>query len=91
MTNVNEVVEAVEVEATEEVVKPKRTRKPVIVKTVTAGEIIEGIDNLKTEVSQLETAIATIDSSNIIYQLAEKTLNGKRKELEDALDSVYKI
>lgn len=74
----------------QEEVKPKRTRKPVVVKTVTAAEIIAEIKGLETEVEQLETAIATIDSSNIIYQLADKTLNGKRKELEDALDTVYK-
>jgi exonuclease VII small subunit len=91
MTNVNEVLEAVEVETVEEAAPKKRTRKPAVVKTVTAIEIIAEVTELTKQVEDLENAIRTIDSSNIIYQLAEKELNGKRKELADAYDTVYKI
>lgn len=89
MTNETNVVEANDV-AVEEV-KPKRTRKPVILKTVTAQEIIAEINELTQAVADLETAITSVDPSNIIYQLAEKELSGKKKELADALDSVYKF
>jgi hypothetical protein len=78
-------------EVIEEVATTKRTRRAPVVKTVTAGEIIAEITGLEKAVADLENAIATIDPSNIIFQLAEKELNGKKKELADALDSVYKI
>ena len=91
MTNENNVALEVVNGETVEAAPKKRTRKPVVVKTITAGEIIAEVNKLETEVAELEQAITTIEPSNIIYQLIEKTLNGKRKELEDALDAVYKI
>jgi hypothetical protein len=88
MTESNANVEAVEF-TTE--AAPKRVRRTPVVKTVTAVEIIAEVERLEKAVADLENAIATIDPSNIIFQLAEKELNGKRKELEDALDTIYKV
>lgn len=88
MTEKNVALDVVNGEV--EVVTPKRTRKPVVIKTITAAEIIAEVEGLTKAVADLENAIATIDPSNIIFQLAEKELNGKRKELADALDTVYK-
>lgn len=86
MPKQNQVVD--ENQTVEEVVKPKRTRT-IIKGKRTGQEILTEIDTLKDEVSQLQSAIETLEPNTIIHDLALKTLNSKQKELEDSLNTVY--
>lgn len=81
----NPVAEVKEVEVKEE----KRARRAFPKNQTTVGEIIEGLEALKKEVAELDEAIASVPEGNALFNLAVKELNSKRKELEDALDTVY--
>lgn len=73
------------------VVEETKVKRSRIKGSKTGAEIVAELNKLQEEVGELETALATVDPENLIYKLAEKELNSKRKELEDSLDTVYKF
>lgn len=73
------------------VVEETKVKRSRIKGSKTGAEIVVEIDLLKKDVEELEAALGSVEPSSVIYQLAEKELNSKRKELEDSLDTVYKF
>jgi exonuclease VII small subunit len=74
-------VEAQEVE--------KKSRRKQLKKQATVAEIIKNFNDLKAEVSKLEESMQHVTEGSKLHQLATKELMSKKKELEDALDTVY--
>lgn len=95
MTNENlnvaeEVVTDAPVEGVQaEEVKPKRVRRQLPKNQATVGEIIASLEGLKTAVSDLEEVIGQVPEGSTVHGLVIKELMSKRKELEDALNTIY--
>lgn len=87
MANVN----VHELAATEEEVKPKRTRKVTPKVEKTGEQIIAEINELEEDVKELEIAVSEVDPNSVLYPTVSGILLDKKDELEKALNFKYTL
>jgi chorismate synthase len=92
MTNENQAVEVEQKDVqTEEVAKPKRTRKVIVKVQKTAQQVVSELETLKSEHDELGTALQELSADSVAYGIVEVAYKAKQEELDKALNVVYTI